>query len=171
MAQAPARDQEATVETITLDTDRLILEWMTREMATSLTTATSGDDWGRGFPTSGELTVAKRVLEETTIPAPPFHVYLMRERASGLLIGGAGFHAPPANRMVEFGYGLARAYQGYGYATEASGALVEAAFATGEIDQIVATTEPDNLASQGVLTRLAFTRTNDAATHWTLSRP
>lgn len=159
------------METFTLETERLLLEWMTRDVATAITTGTSGFDWGRGFPSPGELTVAKRVLEETSPPVPPFLVYVMRERSSGLLIGGAGFHAPPANRVVEFGYGLTRAYQGYGYATEACGALVEAAFASGEIDQIVASTEADNTASQGVLRRLAFTPTNDAGTYWVLSRP
>jgi [ribosomal protein S5]-alanine N-acetyltransferase len=159
------------VETFTLETERLVLEWMTREIATSILSGVASPDWGRGFPSPGELTVAKRVLEETVTPVPPFLVYVMRERSSGLFIGGAGFHAPPADRTVEFGYGLTRAYQGYGYATEACGALVEAAFASGEIDQIVATTEANNTASQGVLRRLAFTPANDAGTYWVLSRP
>jgi RimJ/RimL family protein N-acetyltransferase len=159
------------VETYTLDTARLVLEQMTAEIATAVTTLTQQADWGRGFPAPGEVTVAHRVLEATTTPEPPFLTYVVRERSSGLLIGGAGFHAAPSERTAELGYGLSRAYQGYGYATEACRALVDAAFLSGAVDQIVATTDLDNTFSQGVLRRLAFTPTNELATQWVLSRP
>lgn len=157
--------------TYTIETARLTLEPMTIDVATMITTLRSHAEFGSGFPTPGDVMIAERLLVEPAAETPPFAHYVVRERSSGKFIGGAGFHAPPSGRTVEIGYGIARGSQGFGYATEACRALVEVAFASGEVDQIVASTDPENVPSHGVLRRLGFTPTNDPATYWALSRP
>jgi RimJ/RimL family protein N-acetyltransferase len=67
----------------------------------------------------------------------------------GLLIGRASFEEP------ELAYELLRRAQGHGYATEASKALVDAAFATGR-SRLWSTVRPSNTASLRVLDKLGF---------------
>lgn len=159
------------METFTLETERLALIPMSLDIATLITSAREHAEFGRGFPTSGDIMIAERLLADPASEQPPFAHYVVRERATGAFIGGAGFHGAPSGRTVELGYGLARGSQGYGYATEACRTLVEMAFATGEVDQIVAATDPDNAPSHGVLRRLGFVPTATPPTYWALSRP
>lgn len=52
---------------------------------------------------------------------------------------------------IEIGYVLKKAAWGKGYATEACKRLLQFAFEETQLDEIVATTDPDNTASQRVL--------------------
>lgn len=56
---------------------------------------------------------------------------------------------------VEVGWHLHPGYQGRGYATEAAGALLDAAAGAG-LAAVLALTDPDNLASQAVAGRLGM---------------
>ena len=56
-----------------------------------------------------------------------------------------------SDRQGELGFAFARDVQGQGYAAEAGRAMVAYAFSTLSLRRIVATTEHDNLASQGVM--------------------
>ena len=67
----------------------------------------------------------------------------------GLLVGRASFEEP------ELAYELLRRARGLGYATEASRAVVDAAFATGR-SRLWSTVRPWNTASLRVLDRLGF---------------
>jgi RimJ/RimL family protein N-acetyltransferase len=67
----------------------------------------------------------------------------------GLLVGRASFDQP------ELAYELLRRAQGRGYATEASRAVVDAAFATGR-SKLWSTVRPWNTASLRVLDKLEF---------------
>jgi len=69
----------------------------------------------------------------------------------GLLIGRASFDEP------ELAYELLRRAHGHGYATEAAGAVLAAAFATGR-RRIWATVRPWNAPSLRVLDKLGFRR-------------
>ena len=79
------------------------------------------------------------------------------ERASGELIGDAGLYRTPAGE-VELGYTLGQRWWGRGYATEAAGAWLEAAFGRLRITEVVALAEPANTASLRVLEKLGMTR-------------
>ena len=73
-------------------------------------------------------------------------------KACGSLIGWVGLIPTPAPNRLEIIYGFARPYWGQGFATEAAGAVLEAA-ALGEVD---ATIDPENAASLHVLRKLGF---------------
>ena len=79
-------------------------------------------------------------------------------RAERQLIGGCGYKNTPefAFGEVEIGYGIAPAQHGKGYATEFVRALVEAAFTATDLTRLIAYTEPENAASQRVLTKNGF---------------
>jgi RimJ/RimL family protein N-acetyltransferase len=79
------------------------------------------------------------------------------ERESGTLIGDAGLYRTPAGE-VELGYTLGVASWGRGYATEAAGAWLDAAFGTLGIDAVVALAEPANTRSLRVLSKLGMRR-------------
>lgn len=83
--------------------------------------------------------------------------WLLVLRDDPTVIGDAGFHAPPDEAgEVELGYGLAPAYRGRGFATEAVEALCAHAFADPRTAAVVATTVPGNLPSARVLERCGF---------------
>ncbi len=97
----------------------------------------------------------------------------MLEAASGLAIGGIGFHrAPGDDGTVEIGYSIAASRQGRGLATMAVRAIIDIAAAGGAL-RLVAGTDPDNPASQRVLEKCGFARTEDdgAELRWELRLP
>lgn len=82
------------------------------------------------------------------------YCYLLTNRADGAVLGAAGcqFDAHGA----EIGYILALAAWGCGYATEATGALIEAAWAIDDLYRVWATCDVDNRASARVLEKLGM---------------
>ena len=78
--------------------------------------------------------------------------------ADNILIGFCSFTGPPtADGVVEIAYGIAPGYQGRGHATEATRAIVDYAFASGQVRTIQAHTLPEQNASTRVLLRCGFT--------------
>lgn len=63
----------------------------------------------------------------------------------------------PATAEVGLYWAVAPAYQRRGYATEAANALTNYLFETLGLGRIIATTGPDNLASQAVMRKLGMT--------------
>lgn len=109
-----------------------------------------------GYPTDGDLVMARLVVDGH-LPAGEWGPWQIRERVSGLLIGGAGFKgAPNETGMVEIGYGLAPQARGRGFATEAVRALVFHAFARGAT-AVTAEVDVGNEASARVVAACGFT--------------
>ena len=72
-------------------------------------------------------------------------------------IGVAGYKGPPdATGTVEVGYGVLPGHRRRGYATEATRALVERAFALPLVTRVIAETYPHLEPSLGVLRGLGF---------------
>ena len=119
-----------------------------------------------GYPTAGDLVMARLVVEGH-LPAGEWGPWQIRERTSGLLIGGAGFKgAPDGDGIVEIGYGLAPAGRGRGLATEAVLALVAHAFARG-VRAVRAEVETGHTASESVVRRAGFTvGDSDGVVRW-----
>ena len=109
---------------------------------------------------------------------PPYGDYAVALKETGELIGSVGI-APagvpwavldtssPADRFVspEFGlfWAVAKAHQGHGYAAEAARPVIAFLFDVMVTRRVIATTEFDNLASQGVMRQLGMTiRRNDS---------
>jgi ribosomal-protein-alanine N-acetyltransferase len=86
---------------------------------------------------------------------------ILRDGAAGrTLIGTAGFKGPASDDgTVEIGYGIVRAYQRRGYATEVVRVLVAHAFAWPQVSRVVAETFPELEGSLGVLRKCGFVRT------------
>jgi [ribosomal protein S5]-alanine N-acetyltransferase len=74
-----------------------------------------------------------------------------------VVVGAAGYFGPPSPEgAVEIGFSVMPEQQGFGYAIEMAGALVEHAFADGRVNKIIAHTTPANVASRKVLERCGF---------------
>ena len=87
------------------------------------------------------------------------HGFAMVESAEGVVVGLCGYKGPPSeDGAVEIAYGLAPAYRGRGYATEAAQELVARAFASGLVRRVIAHTLPEPNASTRVLSRCGFAR-------------
>jgi [ribosomal protein S5]-alanine N-acetyltransferase len=86
-----------------------------------------------------------------------YSFWAVEERASGTVIGEAGLY--PLNGTgpdVELGYAFGSPWWGRGYATEAGGAILQAAFATLGMPRIVAVAKRENVDSRHVLEKLGF---------------
>ncbi len=84
-------------------------------------------------------------------------IWIAIDRARNAVVGDAGFKGrPDRDGTVGIGYGIAPAYRGRGYATEAVHALVRWAYAQPEVKRVVAESAPDNAASIRVLGKTGF---------------
>lgn len=75
---------------------------------------------------------------------------------SGRVIGHGGLRFWPDSPDVEVLYALERDAWGKGYATEAAGAAVRAAFEELELERLIAGADLENAASRGVLAKLGL---------------
>lgn len=114
----------------------------------------------RGFLTSDDVSPAwLAALHQAHGVDPWRHGFFVQHRASGAVIGSAGFKGPPdSTGMVEIAYGVVPAFEGRGYATEAAAALVRFASASGAVRLIRAHTRPEPNASTRVLEKCGFHR-------------
>ena len=88
-----------------------------------------------------------------------FGPYAVVERISGDVIGYCGlydFLDVNGQEEVELGYRLQRAAWGYGYATEATGAVRDYAFQTLNMKRLIALIDPMNLASLRVAEKIGM---------------
>lgn len=115
------------------------------------------DKWAADYPFEGDLVAVGAFLRATAAGGEqrPFGYYRITRAADGEAIGGIGFIGQPEDGSVEVGYGLAPSARGHGYAAEALGALLALAAEHG-LTGVVATTDPDNVASQRTLLRAGF---------------
>jgi [ribosomal protein S5]-alanine N-acetyltransferase len=140
----------------------LTLVPFTVDVADDILAGRRGSNWAEDYPTDGDLEVADRMRSgQWTIDAngSPWHPWQIVDDERGIVVGGIGFHGPPDERgSVEIGYGVAATGQGRGIATNAVGLIVELARRFGA-RTVVAGTDPGNLASQRVLEKCGFVRT------------
>ncbi|GCE28787.1 ribosomal-protein-serine acetyltransferase [Dictyobacter alpinus] len=83
----------------------------------------------------------------------------IEHKESGELLGDCYFKLEAEEpRQAELGYSLARAYQGYGFASEAVTAWLSYAFRTFDLHRVIAITDCENSASVTLLERLGMRR-------------
>jgi RimJ/RimL family protein N-acetyltransferase len=80
---------------------------------------------------------------------------LLRAEALPILVGTVSYKGPPQDGVVEIGYSMVASYQRRGLATEASRALIEAAWGRG-VEAVLAHTLAHLEPSLGVLRKLGF---------------
>jgi RimJ/RimL family protein N-acetyltransferase len=117
------------------------------------------DDWAEDFPADGDREAAVALVRETAEGRPPgeFGPYEVIEVASGNVVGGIGFHAPPdRNGSVEVGYGIVESVAGRGYATLALIGFLELAGRL-SVRDVRGRAVPENTASRRVMEKAGFT--------------
>ncbi|HET9638651.1 MAG TPA: GNAT family N-acetyltransferase [Allosphingosinicella sp.] len=102
-------------------------------------------------------------------PSEPCSLILRRTRSAPELIGAIGFGRRPTGEM-EFGYWIARAHWGQGYATEAGRAVLAAARHSLRLRRLDAGHFLDNPASGRVLEKLGFKPTGRIAPYYSAGR-
>jgi len=96
-------------------------------------------------------------VKETEVGDPWALAYTIKERVGGVTVGTCAFKGPPdSDGMVEVAYGIEPEHQRRGYATEAAQALVDFAFASGQVNLVRAHSKTDNNPSQRILARCGF---------------
>jgi ribosomal-protein-alanine N-acetyltransferase len=83
--------------------------------------------------------------------------YIVRD-TDGLVVGGCGFKGAPMCGQVEIGYGVSPACRNQGAATQAVRELIQRAFATGAVGEILAQVNPANASSTRIVEKLGFAR-------------
>jgi [ribosomal protein S5]-alanine N-acetyltransferase len=102
-------------------------------------------------------------LETAKQPDPWQFGFAVIHRLDNLLIGICGFPGPPdSDGIAEIAYGIAPAYQGRGYATEAASALIDFATSDNRVRTIRAHTLPEKNASTRVLEKCGLKKIGDA---------
>ena len=104
-------------------------------------------------------------LRQAQLRADPSELpWLLRAavlRETGEVVARAGFHAPPDGEgTVELGYRVQPTWRRQGLASELAAGLLGWARKQGAV-RCLASTVPDNVASQAVLARLGFVRTGE----------
>jgi RimJ/RimL family protein N-acetyltransferase len=98
------------------------------------------------------------LLEAAGHSNPWVHGFSAARRDDGVAIGTGGYTGPPVDGVVEIAYSVNEEFRGKGFATEIAGALVEYAFASGDVAVARAHTLPDGIASQRILLKCGFTQ-------------
>ena len=102
-------------------------------------------------------------LENGKQPDPWQFGFAIIHQVENVLIGTCGFSGPPdPDGVAEIAYGIAPAYQGRGYATEAARALIEFATKDPRVETIRAHTLTETNASTRVLQKCGLKKIGDA---------
>ncbi|HWS99784.1 MAG TPA: GNAT family N-acetyltransferase [Pyrinomonadaceae bacterium] len=83
-----------------------------------------------------------------------FGYWAVEEKESGHVVGRVGFGYPEEWHGVEFGWTFAREYWGRGYASEAARRALQYCFTKTDLEHVVSSIQPENVASIRVAERL-----------------
>ena len=148
------------IEGPVIETERLKLR-MWREADIEPNTAMLGDPVSGRFITADGKPVTDAFVGWRNAAIMAGHwvlhgvgMFVVEEKSTGQFIGRVGPWFPPGWPGFEIGWGIARAFRGKGYATEAARASIDWAFASFELDRIIHCIDRENTASQAVARRL-----------------
>jgi RimJ/RimL family protein N-acetyltransferase len=141
---------------IFLETERLVLRRLTMGDVDNLVALDSDPDVMR-YLADGRPK-PRHVIEREKLPRmlgyyerfDGFGFWAAEQRDTGAFVGWFAL-LPADGGDVELGYRLRRAAWGKGYATEAAGAALRYGFEVVGLDQIIAVTHPDHVASRRVM--------------------
>jgi [ribosomal protein S5]-alanine N-acetyltransferase len=114
----------------------------------------------------------KSYLEKLTVNPDllGWGVWLVISKDSNVTIGDIGFKGMPDEETVEVGYGFIPEARNKGYATESVEALIQWAFATTKVNQVIAECLKENHPSIKVLEKIGMQRIDikDEMIYWKL---
>jgi len=101
-------------------------------------------------------------IETAKQPDPWRFGFAIIDAKERILMGNCGFPGPPGNDgFAEIAYGIAPAYQGKGYATEAATALIAFATSDPRVKSLCAHTLAETNASTRILEKCGFKKVAD----------
>ena len=144
-----------------LETERLILRWLSAEDAAFILELVNDPAWlrfigdrgvrtledARGYILNGPVAMYQRV---------GFGLYLVELKHSATPIGICGLIERVGLEDIDIGFAFLPAFCGQGYAYEAASAIMTYAQDTVGLDRVVAITAPDNQRSITLLTKLGL---------------
>ena len=144
-----------------LETDRLILRWLSLEDAEFILRLLNEPSWLQFIGDKGVRTLedARSYILQGPIEMYSrlgFGLYLVELRKEGWPIGMCGLIKRDSLPDVDIGFAFLPAYWGKGYAYEAAAAVVKFSAAVLGLDRIVAITSPDNDRSAKLLEKLGL---------------
>jgi [ribosomal protein S5]-alanine N-acetyltransferase len=131
-----------------------------------------GAGWEEGVPAQHRL---KQLAADPS--EQPWLVRAVVAQTPARVVGSIGFHAPPdAHGRVEIGYDIVTGERRKGYAREAIHALLDRAYATGQVRTCVASVSPDNAPSLALIRAIGFRRVGEQideidGLEWVFERP
>jgi RimJ/RimL family protein N-acetyltransferase len=140
---------------VTIETARLRLRPFTLDDIAAVHAFQSREDVARWLYWEPRDEDEVRAMVESHIARPPEEGVVLAIERDGELVGHAGVGIGD-HRQGELGYIIDPRHQGQGYATEASGAILELSFETYDLHRVYGRIEPRNVASARVLERLGM---------------
>ena len=151
-----------------IETERLVLRtWRSADIAPNTAMLSDADTARFITPDRKPVTDALVGWRNAAIMAGHWALYgagmfVVEEKSSGQFAGRVGLWFPPTWPGFEVGWGIAKEFRGKGYAVEAARAAIDWAFATFDLEQVIHSIDPANLASQGVARRLGADKRGQA---------
>jgi RimJ/RimL family protein N-acetyltransferase len=144
-------------------TDRLVLRtWSAGELG-AVSAGTRLPHWAEDFPAEGDRVIAG-FIGDTPGSLGVYGQRLITERAGGLVVGSIGLFWPPADGVLELGYGVVPSRRGRGYASEATRAMAAHGLSAPGVHTVCATVELSNPASVRVLEKAGLERWSEDGT-------
>lgn len=116
-------------------------------------------DWPPEFYDADAIRWTLGALDDGTITPEWGFYYVVEASPAGapdVLVGLVGFKGPPAEGVVEVGYGVVAQRRRRGYACEAVDGLLRKAFGDARVSRVIAHTLRELAASIGVLEKSGF---------------
>jgi RimJ/RimL family protein N-acetyltransferase len=144
-----------------LETERLILRWLSAEDAAFILELVNAPGWlrfigdrgvrtledARGYILNGPVAMYRRV---------GFGLYMVELKQSATPIGICGLIKRVGLEDIDIGFAFLPAFCGQGYAYESASAMMKYAQGTFGLSRVVAITAPDNQRSITLLTKLGL---------------
>lgn len=138
-------------------TERLRLDILAPAETDALIGLSRLPGWAEDFPQPTDLDAARQYFEQGLHSVPPaLATRLIRERATGEVVGTIGFLILPEAGDTEVSYSVVPSRRNRGYATESLAALARMALDEPAVSRVLAHTEEENTASQELLLTAGF---------------
>ncbi len=144
-----------------LETERLILRWLSTDDAEFILELLNDPSWVRFIGDKGVRNIedARSYISKSLVEMYDrlgFGLYLTELKQGGVPIGICGLIKRDSLEDVDIGFAFLPAFRGTGYASEAASAVMEYGKRVLGFNRIVAITSPDNHASARLLEKLGF---------------
>jgi [ribosomal protein S5]-alanine N-acetyltransferase len=146
---------------VVLETDRLILRWLTVDDARFIFALLNDPSWLRFIGDKGVKTLddARDYIRKGPMAMyerTGFGLYLTALKADGIPIGLCGLIKRDSLENVDIGFAFLPKFHAQGYAHESASAVLEYGKRTLGLKRIVAITAPDNAGSSRLLAKLGM---------------